>query len=160
MDRAREHIRPWVGPSFVADGVEAARGTLSKYARASAEDGGRLIGIWLNEILVGGVMFVAFDAKRRTAELGCWLEPSAQGNGLITRSCQFLIDWAFNQRGIHRIEWHCRATNVRSAATAERLGMTLDGTMRQAWQLEDGFDDTQIWALLARDAPVRGLSNS
>lgn len=151
MDRAREHIRPWVGTSFVTTGVEAARATLSKYAQATADDGARLVGIWLDGVLVGGVMFVAFDAQKRTAELGCWLEPGAQGQGLITRSCQFLLDWAFSTRGIHRIEWHCRASNARSAATAQRLGMSLEGTLRDSWQLESGFDDTQIWALLATD---------
>jgi len=29
MSRARDHIRPWVGPTFVTETVEGARATLS-----------------------------------------------------------------------------------------------------------------------------------
>src|SRR4051794_39567665 len=80
MDRAREHIRPWVGPSFVTTDVDGARATLQKYADGAARDGIRIFGIWLDGVdgaptptLVGGVMFVEFSAAAGTCEIGCWL---------------------------------------------------------------------------------------
>ena len=84
LDRAREHIRPWVGPGFVTNSVEGAAGTLARYAQAAAQDGARLFGIWADGRLVGGVMFVAFDINAGSAEVGCWLEPDAEGRGLVT----------------------------------------------------------------------------
>lgn len=75
LDRAREHIRPWVGPGFVTDDLDGARATLRRYAERQAADGGRLFGIWLDGTLVGGVMFVDFDAGFGSCEIGCWLEP-------------------------------------------------------------------------------------
>ena len=78
-------------------------------------------------------MFVDFDAAFGSCEIGCWLEPSAEGHGLITPACGALLDWAFAARGLHRAEWHCRADNDRSAAVAKRLGMTLEGVRREAW---------------------------
>ncbi|NED05563.1 RimJ/RimL family protein N-acetyltransferase, partial [Streptomyces sp. SID6648] len=36
LDRAREHIRPWVGPAFVTDDVDGARATLERYAARQA----------------------------------------------------------------------------------------------------------------------------
>jgi len=156
MERAREHIRPWVGGSFVTDDLEGARGTLQRYAERAAADGARLYGIWTDGTLVGGVLFAAFDAGRRLAEAGCWLQPDAQGRGLITQACQVIIDWAFTVRDIHRVEWHCRAANGPSAAVARRLGMTLEGTLRESWQVGEGFDDTQVWAVLDREwTPLR-----
>ncbi|WP_422934580.1 GNAT family N-acetyltransferase [Sinomonas sp. P47F7] len=151
LDRAREHIRPWVGPTFVTAGVEAATATLTRYATATAADGARIYGIWSGGTLVGGVMFVGFDAPRGVAELGCWLEPGAEGRGLVSEACRALVRWAFEIRGLHRIEWRCRATNARSGAVAQRLGMTLEGTLRQSWPMGDAFDDTQIWALLSAE---------
>jgi RimJ/RimL family protein N-acetyltransferase len=153
MDRAREHIRPWVGPSFVTTGVDGAASTLSRYARATAADGARIYGIWSDGTLVGGVMFAAFDAARGTAELGCWLEPAAEGRGLVTAACRVLAHWAIVARGLHRLEWRCRAANSRSGAVARRLGMALEGTLRQSWPTGDGFDDTQIWAVLSDEWP-------
>ncbi|MEU7646923.1 GNAT family N-acetyltransferase [Streptomyces huasconensis] len=149
LDRAREHIRPWVGAAFVTDDLDGARATLRRYAERQAADGARLYGIWLDGTLVGGVMFVAFDAAAGTCEVGCWLEPAAEGRGLITAACRTVLDWAFTTRGMHRAEWHCRADNARSAAVAERLGMTLEGVRREAWPFDGTRHDTQDWAVLA-----------
>ncbi|MGO4753266.1 RimJ/RimL family protein N-acetyltransferase, partial [Streptomyces sp. 2MCAF27] len=55
LDRAREHIRPWVGPTFVTDDVDGARATLKRYAEAQADDGARMYGIWRDGALAGGV---------------------------------------------------------------------------------------------------------
>ena len=151
MDRAREHIRPWVGPAFVTEGVDAARATLTRYADRAAQDGARIYGIWNDGILVGGVMFVEFSAAFGTCEIGCWLEPAAEGHGLITAACTVLLDWAFTVRGIHRAEWRCRADNVRSSEVAKRLGMTFEGTLREAWKVGDTFHDKQVWSRLRTD---------
>jgi len=149
MDRARDHIRPWVGPSFVTDDVDGARATLQRYADATARDGNRIFGIWLDGALVGGVMFVEFSAAAGTCEIGCWLEPAAEGRGLITAACRMLLSYAFDERGLHRAEWRCRADNTRSSAVAERLGMTLEGVLREAWKVGDTFYDKQVWSILA-----------
>ncbi|WP_238343707.1 GNAT family N-acetyltransferase [Microbacterium sp. RG1] len=94
LDRAREFIRPWVGPSFVTDSVEGATATLARYADSAAADGGRLYGIWVDGVLRGGVMFVSFSAAAGVCEIGCWLEPAAEGRGLVMRAVCTLLDWA------------------------------------------------------------------
>jgi hypothetical protein len=48
MDRAREHIRPWVGAGFVNDPAAAV---LDRYANATAADGARIVGIWDEGVL-------------------------------------------------------------------------------------------------------------
>ncbi|ANW16793.1 GNAT family N-acetyltransferase [Streptomyces clavuligerus] len=149
MDRAREHIRPWVGAGFVTDGLDGARGILSRYAGRQAADGGRLYGIWHADTLVGGVMFTTFDAASGSCEIGCWLEPAAEGHGLVTPACRALLDWAFAERGMYRAEWCCRADNERSAAVARRLGMTLEGVRRAVWPFAGARHDQQVWAVLA-----------
>ncbi|MEU2113142.1 GNAT family protein [Streptomyces sp. NPDC019507] len=156
MDRAREHIRPWVGASFVTNDVDGARATLKRYAERQADDGARLYGIRRDGVLVGGVMFTDFRPAFGSCEIGCWLEPSAEGHGLVTRACGTLLDWAFTSRGLHRAEWHCRADNDRSSAVAERLGMTLEGVRREAWPYEGVRYDKQVWAVLASEWRARG----
>jgi ribosomal-protein-serine acetyltransferase len=175
MDRAREHIRPWVGPSFVTDTVDAAHATLQRYADTTARDGNRMFGIWDSLVepvettpvetelvettpaptLVGGVMFVEFSAAAGTCEIGCWLEPAAEGRGLITAACRMLLAYAFEERGLHRAEWRCRADNARSSAVAERLGMTLEGVLRKAWLSGGVFHDKQVWSVLSSEFAAR-----
>jgi ribosomal-protein-serine acetyltransferase len=154
LDRARDHIRPWVGPSFVTDTLDGATATLRRYADAAAADGARLYGIWSSDVLVGGVMFVAFSTAAGVCEVGCWLEPAAEGRGLVTAATLALVDWAFEVRNLHRAEWRCRADNDRSAAVARRLGMTLEGTLRGAWLHGGVFHDEQVWAVLRDERRV------
>jgi ribosomal-protein-serine acetyltransferase len=151
MDRAREHIRPWVGPSFVTTDVDGARATLQRYADATARDGNRIFGIWLDGLLIGGVMFVEFSAASGTCEIGCWSEPAGEGHGLISAAVRMLLTYAFEERGLHRAEWRCRADNTRSSAVAERLGMTLEGVLREAWLSGGVFHDKQVWSMLASE---------
>jgi len=112
---------------------------------------GRIYGIWLAETLVGGCMFVSFDVDSGVAEIGCWLEPSATGRGLVTAACRQLIDWAFRARGLHRVEWHCRTDNTASSNVARRLGMKLEATLRENYPWKGVRHDTEIWAVLAPD---------
>ncbi|MER5455777.1 GNAT family protein [Micromonospora sp. NPDC002389] len=155
LDRAREHISPWVGPSFVATDLDGARHVLQRYADRWARDGGGIWGIWLSDRLVGGVLLVSFDAATGVCEAGCWLEPAAEGRGLVTRAVGRIIDWALVERGLHRVEWRTNAGNVRSIAVARRLGMRRDGVLREVLSRPGGRVDLEVWSVLAPEWRAR-----
>lgn len=149
LDRAREHIRPWVSPSFVATNLPSARAVLQRYADRWATDSGGIWGLWWRGSLVGGVMFVSFDVTLGVCEVGCWLEPAAQGRGMIAPAIRRIVDWAVRERGIQRVEWRTNAANTRSIALARRLGLRHDGTLRQVYPSPRGRIDLEIWSVLA-----------
>ncbi|WP_432094265.1 GNAT family N-acetyltransferase [Streptomyces sp. bgisy100] len=149
MDRARADVDPWIPWAGRSTDLDSARTVLRDYADRQAADAGRIYGIWLDGTLVGGVMFVSFDARTGVCEIGCWAEAAGQGRGLVTRAVRLLIDWAVRERGIHRVEWHAAAPNVRSIAVARRLGMSRDGVLRQNFPYAGTRQDTEIWSLLA-----------
>src|SRR5690606_27748895 len=91
MDRGRDFVGRFVGlPDAVTD-LASSRAFLTAYAEKAATDTGRVYGIWLDDTLVGGVLFRTMDLGQGTAEAGCWLEPSAVGRGLVTRATRLLI---------------------------------------------------------------------
>jgi ribosomal-protein-serine acetyltransferase len=151
MDRARASVDPWIPWASVSTDLESARRTLERYADKQARVSAGLYGIWLDGLLVGGAMFVAFDPGSGNCEVGCWLEPAATGRGLITRAIRVLIDYALVTRGLHRVEWRCRPDNVASSNVARRLGMRLEGTLRQSYPWQGVRHDPEIWALIAPD---------
>jgi len=151
MDRARATVDPWIPWASRSTDLESATGTLQRYADLAAQDAGRLYGIWLDGVLVGGTMFVGFDTGTGTCEIGCWLEPAGTGRGLITKADRLLIDWAITSRGLYRVEWKCRPDNTASANVAKRLGMRLEGTLRGAFPYQGDRHDTHLWALTAPD---------
>lgn len=153
MDRARPHVDPWIPWATLSTDLASATAVLQRYADRQADDTRRIYGIWLEGTLVGGVMFTSFDTASGVCEIGCWLEADGAGRGLVTRACRVLIDWAFRERGMSRIEWWVAARNTRSIDVARRLGMTRDGVLRQRSAYRDMRHDIEIWSLLADDTP-------
>ena len=154
IDRARATVDPWVPWATRSTDLESATRTLQRYADLTARDAGRLYGIWLDGVLVGGTMFVSFDAASGSCEVGCWLEPAATGRGLITKAVRVLIDWAITERGLYRVEWKCRPDNSASINVARRLGLQLEGTLRGDFPYLGVRHDTQVWAMIAPDWPT------
>src|SRR5690349_16642642 len=151
LDRARETVDPGRPRAAIWTALPSATATLQRYADKAGSDTARLYGIWLDGTLVGGVMFVHFDAAWGTCKVGCWLEPAAQGRGLITRSVRLIIDWAFDIRGIYRVEWRCRSDNTASSNVARRLGMRRDGVLRGEFLHRGVRYDSEVWSLIAPD---------
>ncbi|WP_030797723.1 GNAT family N-acetyltransferase [Streptomyces sp. NRRL S-337] len=149
IDRGREFIGQYIGLADLIVDLDASRSYLHSYAKKAAADTGRICGIWLDGRLVGGVLFRTMDVKQGTAEAGCWLEPSAVGKGLVTRAVRVLIDWAVEERGIHRVEWLVSAANEPSIAVARRLGMTKEGVLREGYLYRGERQDIEVWAVLA-----------
>ncbi|MFI1104031.1 GNAT family N-acetyltransferase [Streptomyces melanogenes] len=149
VDRGREFIGQHNGlPDVVAD-LESSRAFLQAYAEKAAADSGRLYGIWTDGTLVGAVLLRKLDVAQGTAEAGCWLEPSAVGRGLVTRAVRVIIDWAVEERGVHRVEWWVSTENEPSIAVARRLGMTKDGVLRESYLYRGKRHDEEIWSVLA-----------
>ncbi|MFG3340355.1 GNAT family N-acetyltransferase [Glycomyces sp. NPDC048151] len=149
VDRGREFIGRHVGFADAVADLDAARRILETYAEKAAADTGRIWGVWLDDVLVGGVLFRTMDFNMETAEAGCWLEPAAVGKGLVTRAVTAIIDWAVEVRGIHRVEWRTSTRNAPSIAVAERLAMTREGVARDSYIHRGERLDMEVWAVLA-----------
>ncbi|RZE81612.1 N-acetyltransferase [Streptomyces albidoflavus] len=155
IDRARAHTDPWIPWATYSTDLDSARATLQSYADKQAADRGRIFGIWREGTLVGGVMFVHFDAAAGTCEIGVWSEPAGEGHGLVTAAARHLLAHAFTTRGLHRAEWRTTPRNTRSRAAAQRLGMTLDGTLRESSSYRGERLDIEVWSVLAWEWEAR-----
>jgi ribosomal-protein-serine acetyltransferase len=151
LDRGREFVQQYIAFGAGATDVDSARQLLQSYADKKAADSGSLHGVWLDGVLVGGVLFRVFDAAKGTCEVGCWLEPAAAGRGLVTRAARVLIDWAVDERGIHRVEWYASSGNEPSLNVARRLGMSREGVLRENHLHRGVRHDTEVWSVLAEE---------
>jgi RimJ/RimL family protein N-acetyltransferase len=149
LDRGREFIQQFIPFGSTTTDVASAREHLQRYADLRAADTGSLHGLWLEGKLVGGVLFLNFDAEHGNCEVGCWLEPAGTGRGLVTRAMRILIDWAVEERGIHRVEWIAASANVPSVNGARRLGMTRDAVLRESYPHRGVRLDMEVWSVLA-----------
>jgi ribosomal-protein-serine acetyltransferase len=151
IERERTHFGEWLPWGADIDSEDKARAFLQRLADRQAADQGRGYAIWLDGEMVGGVLFRTFDVKTGNCEIGVWLAAHATGRGIMTKACSAMIDWAFHERNMFRVEWHAASGNLPSLRVAQRLGMHRDGVLRQAFLYRDVRHDEEVWSLLASD---------
>ena len=151
IEKNRKYLRswlPWLDHNVrAADSRAFIECSRERYANREGLD----MGLWHKEILIGLVGFNQFSWGPRSGEMGYWLDKEAQGAGLMTRSCSALLEHAFAELDLNRIEIRCAVDNARSRAIPERLGFRLEGQLRQAEWLYDRFVDHAVYGLLARE---------
>ncbi len=88
------------------------------------------------------------DVPNRQASLGYWIGEEFEGQGLVTQACRAILDEAFGQYGLHRMELRAARGNARSQAVAGRLGFVQEGVVRDAEWLYDHYVDHVVFGLL------------
>jgi RimJ/RimL family protein N-acetyltransferase len=78
---------------------------------------------------LGHVMLHTLAWRHRRAEIGYWLVPAARGRGIGTAAVGLLVDWAFAELGLERIEITTTPDNGPARALANALGFTEEGVM-------------------------------
>lgn len=146
-----EHLRPflhWVTSDY---SLENAKQFIEQSQKAAAEKLREGYGIFYQNKLIGSVGFINFSWDSRRTEIGYWIAKKSEGKGIITRACKALINYAFNELDMNRIEIRCATENVRSRAVPERLGFQLEGVLRQTIWRRTRFYDIAIYGLLKED---------
>jgi ribosomal-protein-serine acetyltransferase len=149
--RNREHLQAFMHWMTADYSIDSAREFIARAAESRAKKENAGYGIFSRNKLIGSIGFVSFDWKSRKTEIGYWIVKEEEGKGIITRLCQLLITYVFEELEMNRIEIHCSAENVRSAAIPERLGFTREGCLRQAELRGGRLHDFIIFGLLADD---------
>jgi ribosomal-protein-serine acetyltransferase len=150
IDANRERLVRWMvwaegqTPERTLEFIRAAR-------RQLACDDGFQAAIVGERGIVGVAGFHGVDWPNRATSLGYWLAQGEEGRGMMTHAVRALVEHAFGQWRLNRVEIRADVENLRSRALAERLGFTHEGTLRQALRLSDGFHDDAVYAVLAED---------
>ncbi len=97
---------------------------------------------------IGVASYLRIDPSARSIEVG-WItySPLLQRSRTATEAMFLMMQNAFDL-GYRRYEWKCNVLNAQSMRAAERLGMTYEGTFRQATVVKGRNRDTAWFAIL------------
>ena len=87
-------------------------------------------------------------------EIGYTLHPDYWGHGYVPEAARALIDLAFKELGIHKIELVCYSYNLQSQRVAEKLGFTLEARIRDRKDAQGNRCDSFIYGLLKSEWEV------
>ncbi|SDM40140.1 GNAT family N-acetyltransferase [Bacillus sp. OK048] len=81
-------------------------------------------------------------------EIGYWIDTRYSGNGYITEAAEAVTNFAFKELNANRVEIRCDSRNTKSRAIPERLGLTLEGILKNDSLSADSKElrDTCIFA--------------
>lgn len=148
LDSQREYMRPWL--PFVDYTQEV---TDTQMAIATLIDGvNEQFSIFYKGEFVGLVGFKDTDFGNKKTEIGYWMSQDVQGKGIMTRSVQRLLQYAFEEKELNRIQIKVATDNKKSRAIPERLGFTQEGIERDGELLVDNrYTDIVIYSILKRE---------
>ncbi|GGE25158.1 GNAT family N-acetyltransferase [Streptococcus himalayensis] len=94
-----------------------------------------------------------FNHRRADAvfEIGYLLHPDFWGKGYMPEAVAALIEVAFTLLHLHKVEIRCYSSNQPSRRVAEKLGFTLEATIRDYKDLEGNRVDELVYGLLKRE---------
>ena len=97
--------------------------------------------------VVGNCSFNTIDHSTKKVTVGYWLSETKQGKGIVTRVVQKLIEIAFEELDMEKIEISAATENMSSRKVCERLQFTLEGIITRNENLNGRIIDHAIYGL-------------
>ena len=157
IESNRAYLREWLPWIDYTQSIEDERSFISNTRTQYQNNQSFTYTIWHQQQIAGIAGYNQIDWANRKTEIGYWLATQYQGQGIMTRSCHALIEYAFDDLKLHTVEIRCATMNTRSCAIPLRLGFTQEGIMRQAEWLYDHFVDHRLYGLLKSEWQLQRL---
>ena len=116
------------------------------------------IALRTNDRLIGSVTLFHPDFTHRRVEIGYALAHAHWRMGYMGETLEAIINFAFADLNMHRIEADVDPRNTASVRTVERLGFQQEGYLRQRWQVNGEIQDALFFGLLEPDWQARASS--
>lgn len=101
--------------------------------------------------MLGHVTLFHLDRLNRRAELGFFVTRERWGQGIATEACRAVVQHAFTEMELHRLEADVDPDNAPSLALLQKLGFREEGFFRERWWIGERWCDSVMLGLLAAD---------
>jgi RimJ/RimL family protein N-acetyltransferase len=102
--------------------------------------------------LVGAIYLLNIDWQNRNADLGMWIgEPSARGRGVGTAALRAMLQHAFGDLNLERVQLGVLSDNGPAIALYQKCGFVKEGLFRRAVFKEGRWCDLTRMAILREE---------
>ena len=145
------HLKQWLPARDTDRTLAETRQLIRDFMQTFVDGTGVECGIWYRGKFAGTIGCRRISPTHRRTVVGYWLGAGFEGKGLVTKTFKAMLDYAFEELKLNRVEVFCATENVKSRAIPERLGFTHEGVIRQAEWLTDHYVDHAVYSLLAEE---------
>jgi ribosomal-protein-serine acetyltransferase len=151
IDQNRKFLRKWL--PFVdftirmVDTEKFVRSILDKPFERRDE----VYVIWYKHEFAGLIGFKDADRINDKIEIGYWLIEKVTGKGVATKATQKMVNLAFRNMDMNRVQIRCGVGNEKSSAIPKRLGFSFEGIERAGERHNHEYIDLEVFSLLKRE---------
>lgn len=102
-------------------------------------------------VCIGCVSLMGSPENPAEMEIGYFIQRRHWGKGYTLEASRAALSFAFGQLGLHRVWGKCHVKNLGSARVMEKLGMTLEGTIREHVWMRDHWRSSREYGILDRE---------
>jgi len=151
MDGSREFLRQWLPFVDVTKTWKDTEKFIQSVVHERDARKSLVFEVRYKERVAGLISLRDIDLMHNKAEIGYWLGKDAVGKGIMTRSCQALINYSFNDLQLNKLWVRCAIENVRSCNIPKQLGFSFEGIERQGELLNGKYYDLKVYSLLRKE---------
>ena len=119
---------------------------------ASESDERFFICLTENERIAGSInLSQIFRGSFQNAYLGYFVGAKFGGQGLVTEAIGLVLQYAFKNLKLHRVEANVQPKNLASIAVLRKNGFTKEGFSRRYLKIDKKWRDHERWAIIAED---------
>jgi RimJ/RimL family protein N-acetyltransferase len=85
------------------------------------------------------------------AELGYWIAVPMWGQGYATEAAGAMVGYGFERLGLHRVYAGHFSGNEASGRVLTKVGMSLEGTLRECLKKDGAYRDDVVYGVLKRE---------
>jgi ribosomal-protein-alanine N-acetyltransferase len=104
--------------------------------------------VTVEETRVGTVSISDIDVQTNSGEIGYWIAPDHQTQGYGSGAVALLVDYAFRELGLHRVEARVFEFNEASQRLLESVGFTAEGAKRDGFFAHGEYQDVHWYGVL------------
>ena len=100
---------------------------------------------------IGTCGFVEWSMTHSRAEIGYALSARYWSEGYMSEAVNAIIEFGFREMLLNRVMGRCEVNNIASARVMEKVGMQLEGILRQQLFVKGKYWDLKIYSILREE---------
>jgi len=109
------------------------------------------------DTLIGLCRLTIRPDELRQGEILYLLNRQYWGHGYATEAVRAVLEFGFEELGLHRVYATCRPANVASSRVMEKVGMQREGHLRRHRWMKGVWQDSLLYAILEDEWPKQKI---
>ncbi len=147
----RAYWGEWISWVHRVETLDDVRGLIERGLNELAEGSAIRFGLRYRGELAGRIFYSYIDTDSARLEIGYQIGQAFAGKGIISRAVPVLLDDAFGEMGMQKVDILCAVHNTRSRRIPEKLGFQLEGIIRHAERVDGQPYDLAVYGMLAEE---------